>query len=264
MVGVGCSVFATPQHGRTRPGSGKLRTPRCPITLTAPCWTTVIDVLALRRLTSARAESALAYRQLGADPRSDIPSFIPTTAHHRTRLTDTSRTIVPAQRHCPTAANTTRTAVPNHPDLRGHQSDPADGDRQTPDGVTFFVRLVSSLERFRSPGTIWDGALNRANARRAVPGTELSVGSTVIVGVDDWGVVDAEVVEHDCESGSLATAAPRRPVEDEPGRRHPSRPPRRKGWRSTGPASGSPTSTMTRCLRSSPTDPSSAAISLIP
>ena len=48
-----------------------------------------------------------------------------------------------------------------------------------------------------------DGALIRANARRAVPGTDLSVGSTVVAGDDDWGVVEAEVVEHDVESGSL-------------------------------------------------------------
>ena len=48
-----------------------------------------------------------------------------------------------------------------------------------------------------------DGALIRANARRAVPGTDLSVGSTVVAGDDDWGVVEAEIVEHDLESGSL-------------------------------------------------------------
>jgi hypothetical protein len=48
-----------------------------------------------------------------------------------------------------------------------------------------------------------DGALIRANARRAIPGTDLSVGSTVVAGDDDWGVVEAEVVEHDLESGSL-------------------------------------------------------------
>ena len=48
-----------------------------------------------------------------------------------------------------------------------------------------------------------DGALIRANARRAIPGTDLSVGSTVVAGDDDWGVVEAEVVEHDLESASL-------------------------------------------------------------
>lgn len=48
-----------------------------------------------------------------------------------------------------------------------------------------------------------DGALIRANARRAVPGTVLEAGSIVVVGDDDWGVVQAEVVEHDLESGSL-------------------------------------------------------------
>ncbi len=48
-----------------------------------------------------------------------------------------------------------------------------------------------------------DGDLIRANARRAVPGTTLDVGSVVVVGDDDWGVVQAEVVEHDRETGSL-------------------------------------------------------------
>ena len=48
-----------------------------------------------------------------------------------------------------------------------------------------------------------DGFLIRANARRAVPGTALAVGSVIVVGDDDWGVVRAEVVEHDAESGSL-------------------------------------------------------------
>ena len=35
----------------------------------------------------------------------------------------------------------------------------------------------------------------RANARHAVPGTVLDVGSVVVVGDDDWGVVRAEVVD---------------------------------------------------------------------
>jgi len=48
-----------------------------------------------------------------------------------------------------------------------------------------------------------EGDLIRANARRAVPGTVLDVGSVVVVGDDDWGVVRAEVVEHDRDSGSL-------------------------------------------------------------
>jgi hypothetical protein len=48
-----------------------------------------------------------------------------------------------------------------------------------------------------------EGDLIRANARRAVPGTALDVGSVVIVGDDDWGVVKAEVLEHDRETGSL-------------------------------------------------------------
>ena len=48
-----------------------------------------------------------------------------------------------------------------------------------------------------------DGSLIRANARRAVPGTVLDVGSVIVVGDDDWGIVRAEVVKHDPESGSL-------------------------------------------------------------
>jgi len=43
----------------------------------------------------------------------------------------------------------------------------------------------------------------RANARRAVPGTDLSVGATVIIGDDDWGVAPAEVVEYDEATGAL-------------------------------------------------------------
>jgi hypothetical protein len=48
-----------------------------------------------------------------------------------------------------------------------------------------------------------EGTLIRANARRAVPGTDLAIGSVVVVGDDDWGVVPAEVVEHDRASGAL-------------------------------------------------------------
>jgi hypothetical protein len=48
-----------------------------------------------------------------------------------------------------------------------------------------------------------DGDLIRANARRAVAGTVLNVGSVVVVGDDDWGVVRAEVAQHDPETGSL-------------------------------------------------------------
>lgn len=47
------------------------------------------------------------------------------------------------------------------------------------------------------------GDLIRANSRRAIPGTVLEVGSIIVVGDDDWGVVQAEVVEHDLASGSL-------------------------------------------------------------
>ena len=43
----------------------------------------------------------------------------------------------------------------------------------------------------------------RGNARHARPGTVLAVGSIVVVGDDDWGVVGAEVVDRDHESGSL-------------------------------------------------------------
>jgi integrase len=43
----------------------------------------------------------------------------------------------------------------------------------------------------------------RASARRGVPGTALEVGSTVIVGDDDWGVAPAEIVEYDEATGAL-------------------------------------------------------------
>lgn len=45
--------------------------------------------------------------------------------------------------------------------------------------------------------------LIRANAQRVVPGMVLDVACMVVVGDDDWGVLDAEVVEHDLGSGSL-------------------------------------------------------------
>lgn len=48
-----------------------------------------------------------------------------------------------------------------------------------------------------------EGSLIRANASRAAAGTELEVGTTVVVGDDDWGVVRADVVELDRESGSM-------------------------------------------------------------
>ena len=47
------------------------------------------------------------------------------------------------------------------------------------------------------------GDLIRANARRAMPGTSLAVGKTVVIGDDDWGVAQAQVVEHDEETGGL-------------------------------------------------------------
>ncbi len=48
-----------------------------------------------------------------------------------------------------------------------------------------------------------EGSLIRANARRAVAGDEFEVGMTIVVGDDGWGVVQAEVVEHDPTSGSM-------------------------------------------------------------
>ena len=48
-----------------------------------------------------------------------------------------------------------------------------------------------------------EGDVIRANARRAAAGTDLSIGSVIVVGDDDRGVVKAEVVEHDEDSGSL-------------------------------------------------------------
>ena len=48
-----------------------------------------------------------------------------------------------------------------------------------------------------------DGSLKRANTRRAKVGVAFVPGSVIVVGDDDWGVVLAEVVEHEPESGSL-------------------------------------------------------------
>ena len=48
-----------------------------------------------------------------------------------------------------------------------------------------------------------DGSLIRANTRRAKVGVEFVVGSISVVGDDDWGVAQAEVVEHEPETGSL-------------------------------------------------------------
>ena len=59
-----------------------------------------------------------------------IPNFIPTTADHRATLAGTSRTIFPVQRHRSTPAGTIRTVGSDHPDLRGHQPDPADCHRE--------------------------------------------------------------------------------------------------------------------------------------
>ena len=48
-----------------------------------------------------------------------------------------------------------------------------------------------------------DGSLIRANSRRANAGVALVPGSIIVVGDDDWGVVQAEVVEHEPATGSL-------------------------------------------------------------
>lgn len=45
--------------------------------------------------------------------------------------------------------------------------------------------------------------LIRGNARRAVTGTTIAVGVTLVVGDDDWGVAPAQVVEYDEESGAV-------------------------------------------------------------
>jgi hypothetical protein len=48
-----------------------------------------------------------------------------------------------------------------------------------------------------------EGSLIRANAGRAVADIVLELGTTVVVGDDDWGVVRAEVVELDRDSGAM-------------------------------------------------------------
>ena len=45
--------------------------------------------------------------------------------------------------------------------------------------------------------------LVRANARRALPGTAIAVGATLVVGDDDWGVARADVIEFDASTGAL-------------------------------------------------------------
>jgi hypothetical protein len=47
------------------------------------------------------------------------------------------------------------------------------------------------------------GSLICANTRRAKAGVACVPGSIIVVGDDDWGVVQAEVVEHDPETGSI-------------------------------------------------------------
>ena len=48
-----------------------------------------------------------------------------------------------------------------------------------------------------------DGSLIRANTRRAEAGAAFVPGSIIVVGDDDWGVAQAEVVEHEPETGSI-------------------------------------------------------------
>jgi hypothetical protein len=48
-----------------------------------------------------------------------------------------------------------------------------------------------------------DDDVIRGNARRAISGTVIAVGETVVVGDDDWGVVPAEIVEYDETTGAL-------------------------------------------------------------
>ena len=48
-----------------------------------------------------------------------------------------------------------------------------------------------------------DGSLIRANTRRAKAGVACVPGSIIVVGDDDWGVAQAQVVEHEPETGSL-------------------------------------------------------------
>ena len=48
-----------------------------------------------------------------------------------------------------------------------------------------------------------DGSLIRANTRRAEVGVACVPGSIIVVGDDDWGVAQAEVVEHEPETGSI-------------------------------------------------------------
>ena len=48
-----------------------------------------------------------------------------------------------------------------------------------------------------------DGSLIPANTRRAKAGVAFVPGSIIVVGDDDWGVAQAQVVEHEPETGSL-------------------------------------------------------------
>ena len=47
------------------------------------------------------------------------------------------------------------------------------------------------------------GSLIRANTRRAKTRVAFVPGSIIVVGDDDWGVAQAEVVDHDPETGSI-------------------------------------------------------------
>ena len=95
------------------------------------------DVSSATLTTQSRCDSARRMYDRSRWTRSStpIPSFIPRTAHRRPTFANTSGMIVPAQRHYPTRSEIRRAAVPDHPDLRRHQSDPAHSHRQTRHGL---------------------------------------------------------------------------------------------------------------------------------
>lgn len=64
-------------------------------------------------------------------------------------------------------------------------------------GNTMLRQLTVDFNRVVSDDLV------RGNARHATPGTVIDVGLTLIVGDDDWGVVPAEVVEFDSQTGAL-------------------------------------------------------------
>ena len=58
------------------------------------------------------------------------PSFIPSIRRHTPTRPSTAWTVVAAQRHCAARLGTRRTTGSDHPDLRRHESDPKNGDRE--------------------------------------------------------------------------------------------------------------------------------------